>query len=88
MNKITVFVVILVKKLSMLIVRLCMKNVNHKASKFKHVDRVRITKHYNKGYTEKWSKEIFAIGSLIKTNPWTYKVKDLNGEKLTGNLYE
>ena len=88
MNKITVFVVILVKKFFMLIVRLCMKNLNRKASKFKHVDRVRITKYKNKGYNEKWSKEIFVIGSLMKTNPWTSKVKDLNRKKLTGNLYE
>ena len=25
----------------------------------------------SKGYTENWSKEIFAIDSVLKTNPWT-----------------
>ena len=39
-----------------------------------------------KGYTENWSREIFIIDSVLKTNPWTYKIKDLNGEKIIGNL--
>ena len=54
---------------------------NPKAHKFKVNDRVRITKYKNiftKGYTENWSREIFIIDSVLKTNPWTYKIKDLN----------
>ena len=31
-------------------------------------------------YTENWSREKF-IDSVFKTNPWTYKIKDLNREK-------
>ena len=57
---------------------------SHKASRFKVSDRVRITKYKNifrKGYTKKWSREIFGTDSMLKTNPWTYKTKDLNGEK-------
>ena len=53
---------------------------NHKGPKFKVNDRVRITKYKNsfsKGYTENWSREIFIIDSVLKTNPWTYKSKDL-----------
>ena len=37
-------------------------------------DRVSITKYKNifsKGYTENWSREIFIIDSVLKTNPWT-----------------
>ena len=40
-------------------------------------DRVRITKYkkyknlFSKGYTENWSREIFIIDSLLKTNPRT-----------------
>ena len=52
---------------------------NPKAPKFKVNDRVRITKYKNifsKGYSESWSKEIFIINSVLKTNPWTYKTKD------------
>ena len=47
-------------------------------------DKVRITKNENtfrKGYTENWSSEIFIMNSVLKTNPWTYKLKDLNERK-------
>ena len=37
-----------------------------------------ITIFFSKGYTEKWSKETFEIESVLKTNPWTDKIKDLN----------
>ena len=62
------------------------KNIktNHKASKFKVNGKVRITKYKNvfsKGYTKNWSREIFVIDSVLKTNPSTYKTKELNGEK-------
>ena len=43
---------------------------SHKAPKFKVRDRVRITKYKNifsKGYNKNWSKEIFAIDSVLKT---------------------
>ena len=46
---------------------------------------MRITKYKNifsKVYTENWSREIFAIDSVLKTYPWTYKIKDSNGEKI------
>ena len=38
-------------------------------------------KYFLEGYTENWSKEIFVTDFVLKTNPWTYKIKDLNGEK-------
>ena len=46
---------------------------NPKASNFKVGDRVRIIKRMNilsKGYIENWSREIFVIDSVLKTNPW------------------
>ena len=64
---------------------------NLKAPKFEVNDRVRITKYkdtFSKGYTENWSRERFIINSVRKTNPGTYKIKDLNGEKIIGSLYE
>ena len=64
---------------------------NPKAPKFKVNDKIRISKHKNifsKGYTENWSREIFIIDSVLKTNPWTDKIKDLNGEKIVGSFYE
>ena len=64
---------------------------NLKAPKFKVNDRVRITNYKNtfsKGYTENWSRETFIINSVLKTNFWIYKTKDLNGEKIIGSFYE
>ena len=64
---------------------------NPKASKFKVNDRVGITKYNNilsKGYTESLSREIFINDSVLKNNTWTYKTKDLNGEKIIGRFYE
>ena len=55
------------------------------------MDRVRITKHKNifsKGYTKNWSREIFIIDSVLKNNLWTYKIKDLNGEKIIETFYD
>ena len=54
---------------------------NSKAPKFKVNDKLRITKYKNifsKGYTENWSREVFIIDSVLKTNPWAYEIKDLN----------
>ena len=63
-----------------------------KAPKFKVKDRgVRITKYKNilcNGYAENWSKQIFIINSVLKTDPWTYKIKDLNREKIIGSYFE
>ena len=63
---------------------------NPKAPKFKVNDRVRITKYRNifsKGYAENWSREIFIIDSVLKTNPWTCKNKDLNGKEIIRSFY-
>jgi len=55
-----------------------------KKPKFKVGDRVRMyrwKREFEKGYTPKWTKEIFIIDSVNKrTNPPVYYVKDLNGE--------
>ena len=52
---------------------------------------VRITNDKNifgKGYTETRSREIFIADSALKTNPWAYEAKDLNGEKIIGSYFE
>ena len=46
--------------------------------------RVRISKFKNifaKGYTPNWSREISIINNINDTVPYTYNIKDLNGEK-------
>ena len=62
-----------------------------KAPQFKVNDGVRNTKYKNifsKCYTKNWSREIFIIDSVLKTNPWTYKIKDLNVEEIIDSFYE
>ena len=64
---------------------------NSKAPKFKVNDRVRITKYkyiFIEAFTENLSREIFISDSVLKTNPWIYKLKDLNREKIIGSFYE
>ena len=64
---------------------------NPKTPKFKVNDKFRISKYKNvfsKSYTENWLGEIFIINFVLKTNPWTYKIKDLNGEKIIASFYE
>ena len=64
---------------------------NCKPPKFKVNGRVRITNYNNifsKGYTQNWSREIFNIDSVLKTNSWIYKIKDLNIEKIIGSFFE
>ena len=65
--------------------------MNSKASKFKANDRVRSTnykRNFSRGYTENWSREIFITDSVLKTYPWTCKIKDLNREKIMGSFHE
>ena len=64
---------------------------NPKTRNFKINDSVRTTnynKFFSKCYTENWSRQIFIINSVLKINPWSYKIKDLNKEKMLENFYE
>ena len=64
---------------------------NQKDSRFKVTDRVRISKFKNifaKGYTPDWSTEIFIIKKINDTVPYTYNLKDLNGEEIIGSFYD
>ena len=64
---------------------------NEKRSRFKVGDRVRISKFKNifaKGYTPNWSKEIFIVDKINDTVPYTYNLKDLNDEEITGSFYD
>ena len=54
-------------------------------------DEVRITKKkkvFEKGYTTRWTEEIFTIKEIQNTNPITYKLEDLQGEEIKGTFYE
>ena len=59
--------------------------------KFSVGDEVRITKKkkvFEKGYTTRWTEEIFTIKEIRDTNPITYKLTDLKGEEIKGTFYE
>jgi hypothetical protein len=59
--------------------------------KFKKGMQVRISINksiFEKGYTAKWTEEIFRIKHLIPREPIVYKIEDLNGEELKGVFYE
>ena len=58
---------------------------------FKVGDRVRISKNKNifaKGCTQNCSEEIFIIGKVKNTVPWTYFITDLNGEPIARSFYK
>ena len=64
---------------------------NGKHSRFKVGDRVRISKFKNifaKGYTPNWSRGIFIVNKINDTVPYTYNIKDLNGEEIIGSFYD
>ena len=68
-------------------------NENHlkrKPNKFNVGDRIRIFKWKNKfekGFRGYWTNEIFKISEVIKTVPFTYRIKDLNNEEIEGTFY-
>lgn len=58
--------------------------------KFKVGDKVRISRIkglFEKGYLPNWSEEVFEIDAVKYTNPYTYVLKDMNGEIIAGSFY-
>ena len=61
------------------------------APQFSIGDNVRITKKKNlvdKGYTQRWTGEVFIIFKIQLTIPVTYKITDYDGEEIQGSFYE
>jgi hypothetical protein len=59
--------------------------------KFNIGDFVRIAigkRHFEKGYTQKWSKEVFHIIEIDDLYPVLYQLEDLNNERIDGKCYE
>ena len=59
--------------------------------KFSIGDNVGITNKKNlfdKGYSQRWTKEVFRILKIQLTIPVTYKITDYNGEEIQGSFYE
>ena len=59
--------------------------------KFSVGDKVRITKkksNFEKGYTPRWTEEVFTVLQIQNTDPPTYKISDHHGEEIQGTFYE
>ena len=62
-----------------------------KEPKYSVGDKVRITKKkttFEKGYTPRWTEEVFTIDEVLRTDPPTYKIRDYNDERIQGSFYE
>ena len=59
--------------------------------KFKVGDYVRNADRRNsfsKGHTSNWNRELFKVNKVLKTQPPTYKIEDINGEIREGKYFE
>ena len=43
---------------------------------------------FSKGCTSNWNRELFKVNAVLKTQPPTYKIEDMNGEIKEGKYYE
>ena len=62
----------------------------NEAPKFKVGDKVRISRVkglFEKGYLPNWSEALYIVGTAKNTNPYTYTVRDMNGEEVLGSFY-
>ena len=41
-----------------------------------------------KGYTTRWTEEVFTVSEVKHTSRVPYKIADLNGEEIQGTFYE
>ena len=93
MNRTILVIVLLKRNLLVLTILLYLKKLYEiiNDSKFNVGDRVRLSKYkttVSKDYSRNWLRELFVTDSVLNTNPWTYTIKDLNGEKKLGSFYE
>ena len=66
-------------------------NVTKRRARLKVGDKVKISKWkgtFEKGYTPRWTEEVFEIYMIQNTNPVTYRIKDWNGKIIDGSFYE
>ena len=71
--------------------RVYIDEYNKKSARFNVSDRVRISKFKNifaKEYTPNWSREVFIVDKINDAIPYTYNLKDLNGEEIIGSFYD
>ena len=52
---------------------------------FRNADR---RKTISKGYTSNWNRELFKVIEVLKTQPLTHRIEDINGDIIEGKYYE
>ena len=58
------------------------KTLTPKRSTGEHVRITKKKKTFDKGYTQRWTEEVFTISKIQLTIPVTYKISDYNGEEI------
>ena len=66
----------------------CGKTLTQKFSIGDHVKITKKKKTSDKGYTQRWTKEVFKIYKIQLTIPVRYKITDYNAEEIQGSFYE
>ena len=64
------------------------KNIKPKLNVGDYVRNVDKRNIFSKGYTSNWNRELFKVIEVLKTQPPTYKIGDINGEIIEGKYYE
>ena len=64
------------------------KNIKRKLKVGVYVRNVDKRNIFSKGYTSNWNRELFKVNEVLKTQPPTYKIEDINGEIIEGKYYE
>ena len=64
------------------------KNIKPKLNVGDYVRNVDKRNIFSKGYTSNWNRELFKVNEVLKTQPPTYKIGDINGEIIEGKYYE
>ena len=64
------------------------KNIKPKLKVGDYVRNVDKRNIFSKGYTSVWNRELFKVNEVLKTQPPTYKIGDINGEIIEGKYYE
>ena len=63
------------------------KNIKPKLKFGDYVRNVDKRNIFSKGYTSNWNRELFKVNEVLKTQPPTYKIEDINGEIIEGKYY-
>ena len=64
------------------------KNIKPKLKVGDYVRNANKRNIFSKGYTSNWNRELFKVNEVLKTQPPTYKIEDINGEIIEGKYYE